>query len=231
MTAFGNIYEGDAVTFETLFSELEQKHKSIIIRLHTYGGAVFDGNIMYNTIANSRAKVTIHIVGVAASMGAILSLSIEEVYMVENGYLMIHVPSGGSFGTAQELERSTKLLRSIEANFIKKLQQKTGKDAEYVQKWLNGDNWFDAEQALQEGLIKGIIEAEYDFQANFNPQKLPTNEAFNRFNAMFKNKQFNNNVMYLRDKLISKFNLRADTSDTKNYSRSGTSNGIKRVNN
>lgn len=41
-------------------------------------------------------------------------------------------------GTAKDLEESVKLLKAIENNFIKKLQQKTGENVEYVEK----DDWF-----------------------------------------------------------------------------------------
>lgn len=99
ITAFGDIHEGDGCIFSNILSEQEQIYPNIIIKLHTNGGSVFDGNIMYNAIINSKASISIHIVGIAASMGAILSLSIDEVYMVENGYLMIHAPSYGGYGT------------------------------------------------------------------------------------------------------------------------------------
>ena len=215
ITAFGNIEEGDGAKFISIFSELERKYASVIIKLHTFGGSVFDGNMMYNAIAGSVARVTIYIVGVAASMGAVLSLSVDEVYMVENGYLMIHAPSVNGSGTAKDLESSVKLLKLIETNFIKKLQQKTGKSAEYLQNWLSADTWFDAEQALNEGLIKGITAPEVSFE-KFDPRKLPTQEAFSRFNASFNSKKFNNKYnMDLRKSLINKFDLLSGTSDTK----------------
>lgn len=215
LEAFGDINDGDGSVFVSVLSQLEQVEKYVIIKLHTYGGSVFEGNIMCNAISNSSAEITIDIIGIAASMGAVFCASVEDVYMVENGYMMIHAPSGGGFGTAQELESNAKLLRSIEANFIKKLTSKTGKSAEYVQNWLVGDNWFSAEQALEEGLISGIINSENNVNANFNPQKLPTKEAFERFEALYNDNYFNKKNMDLKQKLIKEFNFSANTSDTK----------------
>lgn len=216
LTAFGEIENGTGAEFISVFSKLEQTQKEIIIKLHTTGGAVFDGNMIYNTIANSKTKVTIHIVGIAASMGAILSLAVEEVYMAENGFLMIHAPSSGAYGTANEIEDNVKLLRLIEANFLEKLQRKTGKRLEDLKAWLIGDNWFSAQQALQEGLIKGIINSEIEFKANFNPNSLTTNEAFNRFNQLVINKSKTKifNKMDLREELIKQLGLKSGTSDT-----------------
>lgn len=217
ITAYGTINDGDGIAFSNLFQQIESNKKDIIVKLHTYGGSVFDGNLIYNTIANSIANVQIHIVGIAASMGAIISLASDKVYIVENGYMMIHAPSGGVYGTANDLESNIKLMRSMEQNFISKLLEKTGKNQDYVKNWLVGDNWFDANQALQEGLVTGVIEPETKINKNFNPSQLGTVAVYNRFSALLKNNtniNFNNDNMDLREELIKKFRLKNNASDT-----------------
>ena len=217
ITAYGTINDGDGIAFLNLFQQIESNKKDITVKLHTYGGSVFDGNLIYNTIANSIANVQIHIVGIAASMGAIISLASDKVYIVENGYMMIHAPSGGVHGTANDLESNIKLMRSMEQNFISKLLEKTGKNQDYVKNWLVGDNWFDANQALQEGLVTGIIESETKINKNFNPSQLGTVAVYNRFSALLKNNtniNLNNDNMDLREELIKKFRLKNNASDT-----------------
>ncbi|CAA0211094.1 head maturation protease, ClpP-related [Tenacibaculum maritimum] len=215
ITALGDIQEGDGTKFISVLSKVEKAFDEITIKLHTYGGSVFDGNLIYNEILGSSSEITIHIIGVSASMGAIIALSIEEVYMVENGYVMIHAPSGGVYGTADDMENQINLLRSIEENFTNKLEAKTGKERSYVEKWLSGDNWFSAKQALEEGLIKGILGYELEVKANFDPSKIPIKEAFSRFTALFDSKKNKTKNMNLRQELIEKFKLKANSSDTK----------------
>jgi ATP-dependent Clp protease protease subunit len=183
ITAYGTIWEGNGMEFVSLFTQLEAQFKKIIVKLHTYGGSVFDGNLIYNALRNSKSDVDIHIVGVACSMGAVISLSRENVFMVENGFLMIHAPSGYTHGTVTDHESSIKLLKSIEGNFLKKLAKKTGKPESYVKKWLVGDHWFDANQAKDEGLISGIIEPETEIET-FDPQQLGVKEVYNRYAAL-----------------------------------------------
>ncbi len=217
ISAYGTINDGDGIAFLNLFQQIESNKKDITVKLHTYGGSVFDGNLIYNTIANSIANVQIHIVGIAASMGAIISLASDKVYIVENGYMMIHAPSGGVHGTANDLESNIKLMRSMEQNFISKLLEKTGKNQDYVKNWLVGDNWFDANQALQEGLVTGIIEPETKINKNFNPSQLGTVAVYNRFSALLKNNtniNLNNDNMDLREELIKKFRLKNNASNT-----------------
>lgn len=185
ITAYGVIWNGDGMEFVSLFTHLEGQFNKIILKLHTYGGSVFDGNLIYNALRNSKADIEIHIVGIAASMGAVISLSRKQkVYMVENGYLMIHAPSGCTDGTALDHENNAKLLKSIEGNFLKKLVERTAKPESYVKKWLVGDNWFDATEALKEGLITGIIEPETTTET-LDPEQLGITETYNRFSALF----------------------------------------------
>jgi len=123
-------------------------------RLHTYGGTVFDGNLIYNFIASFNGEVDIYIDGVAASMGAVLIMAGTRVHIAENGFVMIHAPKGGGEGNAKDFIQYAKLLRGMEKNFVTKLMQRTGKPEAEVTKWMDGtDYWFDADEAISLGLV------------------------------------------------------------------------------
>jgi ATP-dependent Clp protease protease subunit len=187
ITASGQIFDGNGMEFLTLFAQLEKQYSQITVRWHSYGGSVFDGNLIYSTIQNSKKDVDIIIIGVAASMVAIISQSRKDKKpkMVRNGYMMIHAPSGSTNGNALDHENNAKLMRSMEGNFIKLLASSTGKPESYVSKWMTGDNWFDAEQAKKEGLISEIIEPESDtLTANLNPQELGVEGMYYQFTAL-----------------------------------------------
>lgn len=186
MMAYGRIWEGDGIEFLSLLSNLEKQGNPIIIKMHSVGGSVFDGNLMFNAIANSKIDIDLQIIGIAASMTAILSQSGKnKPKMVRNGFLMLHAPSGSTDGTALDHENNAKVLKSMQSSFIKLLVKSTGKPESYVAKWMTGDNWFDAEQALLEGLISEIIEPESDtITANLNPQELGAQGMYYQFTAL-----------------------------------------------
>ncbi|SHK69653.1 Clp protease ClpP [Epilithonimonas mollis] len=182
LTAYGTIWDGDGRDFIYYFSKLEKEHSDITIRLHTYGGSVFDGNLMCNAVERSTSNVTIIIDGIAASMGAVFILSSKNVKIVDNGYLMIHAPSSGSYGNAKDHESSAQLLRFIEDNFTERLITRTGKSRAYVEKWLEADTWFDAKTALQEGLISEIIPATVEtVYPAFEPDLVGELESYNMY--------------------------------------------------
>lgn len=187
ITAHGQIFDGNGMEFLALFAELEAQYDQIDVKMHSYGGSVFDGNLMYNAIQNSKKEIDLVIIGIAASMAAIISQSRKDKKpkMVRNGFLMIHAPSGSTYGGALDHENNAKLLRSIETNCIQLLSDSLSKPKSYVAKWMVGDNWFDAEQALKEGLISAIIEPESDtMTANLNPQELGAQGMYYQFTAL-----------------------------------------------
>lgn len=185
--AYGEIWNGNGMEFVSLFSQLEAKYSKIAVKLHSYGGSVFDGNLIYNTIQNSKKEVDLDIIGIAASMAAVISQSRKDKKprMVRNGFLMIHAPSGSTHGGALDHENNAKLLRSIENTLVQVLSTSLSKPKNYVAKWMTGDNWFDAEEALKEGLISAIIEPESDtITANLNPQELGPQGMYYQFTAL-----------------------------------------------
>lgn len=219
--AYGVIYDGNGMEFVTLFSRLEGKYNQITVKMHSYGGSVFDGNLIYNTIQNSKKDIDFIIIGIAASMAAVISQSRKDKKpkMVRNGFLMIHAPSGSTYGSALDHENNAKLMRSMEKNFVKLLASSAGKPESYVSKWMIGDNWFDAEQALKEGLISEIIDAESDtITSSLNPKELGAEGMYYQFTALVNPENSKINLeIDMKKPLIEALGLQgvtAESSDT-----------------
>jgi len=162
LTIYGYIggYYFDYRTVSDALNEITREgYTRLDLHMHTYGGFVFDGNLIHNFLSSFKGDLNIYIDGVAASMGAVLIMSGGKVHIAENGFIMIHAPRGGVDGTAKDMEQYAKLLRSMEKNFNKKLKEKTGKTEKEINAWMDGtDYWFDAEESLKLGLVDSIFE-------------------------------------------------------------------------
>ena len=154
---YGTIWGGDGPYVTDILNSFFKGKTDVTVRLHTPGGSVIDGNLIFNTLAKTSANVHIIVDGIAASMGSILILAGNKVSIADNAYVMIHAPSGDVRGNAKDLQKVARLLTSMEKNFVSKYAAKTGKSEEEVAAWLDGDNWFSAEEAKAEGLVDEII--------------------------------------------------------------------------
>ncbi|WP_136464936.1 Clp protease ClpP [Flagellimonas onchidii] len=184
---YGYLYHGDGIRFLGEFSKIDGTYPEIEVYLHTYGGSVFDGNMIFNTLTTAKSQVNTNIIGVGASMGAILSQAGKVRRQVSNGFMMIHAATGGTYGTAKDHLSSANLLTEIEKQFIQLLVSKTGLKAKEVKKWLVGDNWFSAGQAKKEGLIDEIIDPLATLEIDIDdPESIGSEEVYNRFAASLK---------------------------------------------
>ena len=157
---YGEIYpygENSATAFIARFDEARKGADEVDVYVHTKGGDVTEGTLMYNHIKTCDIPVNIYIVGVCCSMGTILMMAATRVYMCENSYLMIHAPQGGCYGTATMMDKAAKGLRGMEKNFKKVYATKTGKSEKEIEELLVGDNWFTAQEAIEAKLIDGIV--------------------------------------------------------------------------
>lgn len=160
---YGNIFEWNMNNAQIMALQIEKAAESadeIKLRVHCYGGSVIEGSMIYNAIKNSSIPVDIYVDGIAASMAAVLLSAARKVYMSENAFLMVHAPAGGADGrgTADEHLKTAKTLKEMENTFVKALVSRTGKTEGEVKKWMQGNNWFSASQALTEKLIDGITD-------------------------------------------------------------------------
>ncbi|WP_027394183.1 Clp protease ClpP [Aquimarina latercula] len=184
---YGYIWDGDGAYFLEQFALLDGSYPILDVHLHCYGGAVFDGNMIYNTLINATSQVDTNVIGVGASMGAVLAQAGTVRRQVSNGFQMIHAASGYTYGTYQDHLSNANLLKEVGKNFTRMLVSKTGKTASEVSKWLVGDNWFSAEQALEAGLIDEIIDPQATLDIEIDdPKAVGSHEIYNRFAASMK---------------------------------------------
>lgn len=222
---YREIWRYGANAVENIINQLneavKQGAKHIDIHTHCDGGDVMEGFAIYNAIKSCKIPVDMYIDGVCASMATVIMLACRNIYMAKNAMLMIHAPSGGAHGNAKVMLQAHKTLKSVEANFIREYATKTGKSNEEVTKWLDGcDHWFNAQEALDEKIINGIVDVVDNsvILSNINDIEHYTASAmYAQFTAL--NKTDNNNIIPKKeemdkDAIIKKFGLTSVTAES-----------------
>jgi ATP-dependent protease ClpP protease subunit len=134
--------------------------KELTIRINSYGGEVFDGNAIYNNLVAHPASKTVIVDGVAASMASVIAMAADpgKLKMPENAWLMIHDPSVGIFGTAEELRKNADLLDKLKAGVIKAYQRHATKlTKEELWDLMSEESWISAADAVTYGLADEVL--------------------------------------------------------------------------
>ena len=163
ISIFGDLgasWWGDSVTLADFKKEFDavKDRDSIKVMINSPGGDVWDGMGIYNLISSVRQKVTVEVLGLAASIASIVALAGKELVMGEGSYFMIHKPWSFSMGTSDDLRKDANLLDKVEGQMLSIYAQHTDMtDAEIVDAMAE-ETWYTADEAVDAGFATEVTE-------------------------------------------------------------------------
>ena len=150
------------IVAQMLFLESEDPDKEIYFYINSPGGSITDGMAIVDTINYIKCPVSTICVGMAASMGAVLLASGAKGkrFATPNAEILIHQPliSGGLSGQTTEIKIHADHMVKTREKLNKLLSERTGQPLEVINKDTERDNYMTAEEALEYGLIDGIMD-------------------------------------------------------------------------
>jgi ATP-dependent Clp protease, protease subunit len=147
------------IVAQMLFLESENPEKDISFYINSPGGSVYDGMAIYDTMQFIKPQVSTLCTGFAASMGTFLLAAGAKGkrYALPNARIMIHQPSGGSQGTAADIEIQAKEVLFLRERLNAILAERTGQSIEQIAKDTDRDNFMSATAAKEYGLIDDVL--------------------------------------------------------------------------
>jgi ATP-dependent Clp protease protease subunit len=155
-----NDESSNLVVAQMLFLHFDQPKADIHLYINSPGGSVTAGLGIYDTMQYVTCDVSTYCIGQAASMGAVLLAAGTKGKRnaLPHSRIMIHQPLGGTRGTTTEI-----LIRLKENLRIKKvlneiLNNHCGKTLEQIEKDTDRDNFMNAVEAKEYGLIDNVLQ-------------------------------------------------------------------------
>lgn len=145
----------NVVVAQLLWCESENPEKDIHLYINSPGGTVSAGLSIYDTMQYIRSDVATTCIGQAASMGAFLLAAgtAGKRSALPNSRIMLHQPSGGTEGTAADIELQVKEILHLRETLNRLLAQHTGQKQEQIAKDTDRDFWMSPDDAKKYGLI------------------------------------------------------------------------------
>ena len=135
--------------------------KIVTMHVDSPGGSVKSGLSMVDVMNYIKSPISTINTGMAASMGSILLGAGTKGmrYSLPNSKVMLHQVSSGASGHVEDIKIS--LAEAIKYNdkLFTMLGDYCGKSKEQVLADCNRDNWLSADEALEYGIIDGIVES------------------------------------------------------------------------
>lgn len=147
------------VVAQLLFLESENPDKDISLYIDSPGGSVYAGLSIYDTMQFIKPDVSTICLGMAASMAAFLLAAGAKGkrFALPNSRIMIHQPSGGTNGTAADIEIQAKEILELRSRLNTILSEHTGQSIEKIAVDTERDNFMSSAQAVEYGIIDGVF--------------------------------------------------------------------------
>ena len=134
-------------------------HEPIKLIINSPGGGVSAGFGIIDYMHGIESPVHTHAFGAAASMAALILTNGEKGYRTAspNTEILIHQPLLNHLsGQVSDIEIATRALLRTKSKLCTNLAECTGRTEEEIDKTIDRDSWFNANEALAFGLIDSI---------------------------------------------------------------------------
>jgi ATP-dependent Clp protease protease subunit len=147
------------VQAQLMFLDNVDDKATITMHIDSPGGSVKSGLSMVDVMHGISADITTINTGMAASMGSILLGSGTKGmrYSLPSSRVMLHQVSAGASGHVKDMEISIEQAIKYNEKLFRMLADYCDKDYEQVLADCERDKWLDAEEALEYGIIDGIV--------------------------------------------------------------------------
>jgi len=145
---------------QLLFLQADNPEKDVYLYINSPGGSVYAGMAIYDTIRFLACDVNTYCMGIAASMGSFLLAAGTKGkrFALPNSRIMLHQPSGGSQGTAADIEIQARELLYIRERMNSIYSENTGQTPEKIADDLDRDRFMSPDEAKAYGLIDHVIQ-------------------------------------------------------------------------
>jgi ATP-dependent Clp protease protease subunit len=156
------------IVAQLLFLESENPSKDISMYINSPGGVVTAGLAIHDTMQYIKSKVSTVCIGQACSMGSFLLAAGEPGMRIAlpQARIMIHQPSGGSRGMASDIEIQAREILRLRTRLNELYARYTGKSVEEIATAVDRDNWLDATEAKEFGLVDKVFETRPDSETD-----------------------------------------------------------------
>ncbi len=149
----------NTVVAQMLFLEAQNPKQEIKLYINSPGGEIDAGLAIYDTMQYVSAPVSTIVVGLAASMAAVILAAGEpgRRFALPNSRVMIHQPWGGARGQAADIAIEAEQIIKMREKLNRILSEHTGQPLERVTRDTDRNFWMEAEEAKAYGLVDQVV--------------------------------------------------------------------------
>lgn len=152
-------WTGDGVTAKRVAGALRAiGDRDVTVNLNSPGGDMFEGVAIYNQLREHRGRVTINILGLAASAASVIAMAGDEIRIGRPSFLMIHNCWCLAAGNRHDFAELSEQMAPFDAAMADVYQARTGVELKRIQTLMDKESWIGGSAAVSEGWADALLE-------------------------------------------------------------------------
>lgn len=156
-----DFWTGGGVTSKRVAAALRAiGDQEVFVDLNSPGGDFFEGVAIYNALRAHPKKVTVRILGLAASAASVIAMAGDDIQIGKAGFLMVHNAWVIAIGNRHDLAEAAKTMEPFDDAMATVYAERAGVKKTKAAEWMDNETWFNGEQAVAEGLADDFLPAD-----------------------------------------------------------------------
>ncbi len=125
--------------------------RDVTVQLNSPGGDVFEGIAIYNILREHKARVSVEVMGMAASAASIIAMAGDEITMGLGSFMMVHNVWGLVIGNQYDLDETKSLFVQFDGALCEIYAARTGNSESDIEQLMKATTWMNASTAVESG--------------------------------------------------------------------------------
>lgn len=157
-------------------------NRDVTVQINSPGGDMFEGIAIYNLLRAHPARITVDVLGIAASAASVIAMAGDNIRMAPSSFLMLHNAWGVVIGNRHDMAEAATLFERFDGALADIYSARSGMARSEIATLLDAETFLTAEEAVAAGLAD-IIAGETDAASDVSAQVRPDILAKRRIDA------------------------------------------------
>ena len=120
----------------------------VTVDINSGGGFAADGVAIYNLLRDHPGKVTVNVIGIAASAASLIAMAGDTITMADGAVMMIHDPLQITIGNSADHAKTIEELEAYANAYARIYSRRAGISEHTARSVMKAETWFDGPQAV-----------------------------------------------------------------------------------
>jgi ATP-dependent protease ClpP protease subunit len=163
LDVIGFDYYDGGITAKTISDALEEMNgQDVEVVMNSPGGDMFEGIAIHNVLKSYEGKVTIDIIGIAASAASVIALAGDKIRIAETAFFMIHNAWTHASGDKAYFREMAEYLEPFDKSMGELYAKKSGIAFEEIVALMDKETFFSGSETVEKGFADEILNEEIE---------------------------------------------------------------------